>query len=144
MNGKGETVLKPDRHMKYWSKNPIPVLVLGTKNGGKPVDANYLQEWTVIPKSIENRRFMTRVATKQEISLERISKIEARAREEVAAETGDRSPQRRSFHQLHERTGVPRAGRTGRDISGNGGRSIYVGEGSRGGNKRNAFGYSLS
>ena len=144
MNGKGDMVLKSDRQMKYWSKNPIPVLVLATKNGGKPVDANYLQDWTVIPKSMENRRFMTRVAIKQEISLERISKIEAKAREEVEAQTGDRSPQRRSFHQLHERTGVPKAGFAGRDVSGKGGRSIYGSEGSRGGNTRNGFGYSLS
>lgn len=77
VDDEGEIKLKRDQRTRFWSKNEIPVLVLATKDGGKPIDANYLREWVAIPKDFENRRFIARVSAKQEISIERISKEEA-------------------------------------------------------------------
>lgn len=142
MNGKGELIQRADSRIQYWSKNEIPVLVLATRDGGKPIDANSLQEWTVIPKSVENRRFVARVATRQEISLERVSKNIARTKEEPITQTSDRSPRRRSFNQYYERNGAPRGERRVSSGTTTGGRSIYGSESSKG-STRNAFGYSL-
>ena len=140
MNAKGEMIKKPDSRIRYWSKNDVPVLVLATRNGGKPVDANHLEEWTVIPKSIENRRFMTRVATKQEISLERVPKG---VKDVIPSPTNDRSPRRRSFHQYYERKGASTRERTASSTSSKTvGGSHYGVESSRG-STRNGFGYSL-
>lgn len=128
----GNTVLQKDSRLRYWSKNEIPVLVLATRNGGKPIDANYLKTWTAIPPSIENRRFLGRVAAKQEISIKQVSKEEAKVRKE--AEQAQNTPP----HKRHS----PRMGRVKPEGENRNsvphGRSVY-GERST----RNAFGYSL-
>src|SRR6202021_79194 len=66
---RGHSILEKDSYIKFWSRNQVPMLVLATRKGGRPIDANYLQNWREVPKSIENRRFMARVTLKQEIQL---------------------------------------------------------------------------
>jgi HAD domain family 1 in Swiss Army Knife RNA repair proteins len=130
----GERVLKPDSRLRFWSKNEIPVLVLATKDGGRPVDANYLQEWMGIPKSFENRRFMTKVTAKQEISIEKVSRTEAKARY-VREQTASAEVARK----IHTHPSP----RMGRSVPSAGGRH-YTGENTkRSTGSRNAFGYSL-
>ena len=146
MDGHGDMILQKDSRLRYWSKNDIPVLVLATRNGGKPIDANYLNEWTPMPQSVENRRFIARVAAKQELSIERVSKAEARAREEerLAAENMASTPwKRHSGHfNSHGNSHGSHGGRSGHSENRHGGKSVYGSGASRGG--RNAFGYSLS
>ena len=146
MNRNGEKVSRPDPHTRFWSKNDIPVLVLATRAGGKPVDANYLETWTAVPETIELRRFMTRVAAKQEINLARISKKEAKAREKQAAQVHDSPRKRFSPNHTNQNYGGYRGGHGRGHISprGRGGRKLSGGvEGIRSNAPRNAFGYSL-
>jgi hypothetical protein len=140
VNGKGEKILKPDPRTRYWSKNEVPVLVLATRDGGKPIDANCLEQWKEIPKSIKYRRFTAKVTAKQEIDMVRISKTEVRAREQ-AAHSQDRSTARkRHSGQSNDSHGNRRTRHVGLEENvGNG--SVYGN--SRADGTRNAFGYSL-
>jgi HAD domain family 1 in Swiss Army Knife RNA repair proteins len=67
----GQTVSRPDARTKFWTKNRIPVLVLATRNGGRPSDANNIQDWTPVSESLE---FIGEVAVKQELSIVRAPK----------------------------------------------------------------------
>lgn len=146
LSGKGETILRPDSHTRFWSKNDVPMLVLATRHGGKPVDANYLDTWTSVPDAIGPKRFTTRVAMKQEINMERVSKKEAKAREEHAQLVQDGHRKRFSPHHANQNHGSYRGGRGGSHSSPRGGRGrpVYGGvESTRSRATRNAFGYSL-
>jgi hypothetical protein len=136
----GETKLKADHRTRFWSKNEIPVLVLATREGGKPIDANYLNEWIAIPEDFENRQFMTRVTAKQEISIERVSKAEAQARR-VREEQEAAKAREMSNGKKYPR-GSPRIERTVPSTRKRGGKALHGSEHTRGG-PRNAFGYSL-
>lgn len=136
MDTNRDKVLKPDNHTRYWSKNDIPVLVLATRDGGKPVDANFLDNWKPIPESVEYRRFIARVSLKQEVSIERISKAEAQIRETALQGTNRTDTTKTHSHRSYN----PR-GRGG--IENRGGRLVNVNQGSRANVTRNAFGYSL-
>ena len=130
---RGETKLKPDSRMRFWTKNELPVLVLATKDGGKPTDANFIDNWMAIPESIKRRNFRATVALRQEITIERISKENASERKELTPE----SPRKRnSFPPLKERTSGQTSSRA------YGARQPEYGRGQN--NPRNAFGYSLS
>ena len=139
----GETILRRDHRTRFYSKNEIPVLVLATRDGGKPVDANHLREWIAIPKDFENKRFMARVTAKQEISIERVSKAEARERQ--IREEQEAAKAREISNGKKYPRGSPRTGRmmpsdhkkAGSNIS------MHGGEYTRNGGQRNAFGYSL-
>jgi HAD domain family 1 in Swiss Army Knife RNA repair proteins len=142
LNESGEKVLQQDSRTRYWSKNEVPVLVLATRDGGKPIDANYLQEWRAIPKSIEYRRFIATVTAKQEIDITQVSKVEARARKEAAARSQEKSSAPRKHHsgQFKDSHENRKNGYAGNETSG-GNHTIYGN--SRGRGTRNAFGYSL-
>ena len=137
-----ENVLKPDHRTRFWSKNEIPVLVLATREGGKPVDANHLNRWIAIPKDFENRRFMARVTAKQEISIETISKSEARVRRE--REEQESAKAHKTSNGRRYPRGSPQTLRTApTDQKRGGSRPTYGNENTKSGGPRNAFGYSL-
>ena len=131
VNGKGEKVSRPDSHTRFWSKNDVPVLVLATRDGGKPVDANYLEKWTDVPDTIEPRRFTTKVAARQEIRLEQVSKKEAKVRAEQAAHVQNLPRKRFSPQHTNQNNGGYRGGRGGESCTsprgGRGGRPVYGG-----------------
>jgi hypothetical protein len=142
LNDTGEKILQQDSRTRYWSRNEVPVLVLATRDGGKPIDANHLQQWRAISKSIEHRRFIAKVTAKLEIDVIQVSKAEARARKEAAARSQEKSsaPRKRhsgQYNDLHEGRRNSHAG----NETGEGNHSVYGN--SRGRGARNAFGYSL-
>lgn len=146
MDGKGEIIFKSDSYTRYWSKNNVPVLVLATRNGGKPIDANHLDQWALIPKSVENRRFTTRVAVRQELSMIVVPKAEKKAQESTAERNDmSTSPRRRASHDSNNYSKGHGDGRTAPNMSSRNrrGSSEYGRGGSRRSNTRNAFGYSL-
>jgi hypothetical protein len=137
----GATALANDSRTRFWSKNETPVLVLATREGGKPVDANYLKKWTAVPQSVENRRFRARVAVKQEISMERVPRAEA---EELAkAMRTQESPQTVNRRHSRDRPDTRKNNQYKKEGSNtrNGCHSVYGSQ--RGSGSRNAFGYSL-
>ena len=138
----GTTALAHDSRTRFWSKNDVPVLVLATREGGKPIDANYLKIWTAVPPSVKNRRFRARVTVKQEISMERVPRAEAEERAKAEWQTQENS---QTVNQRHSRepTSTQNVDRYKKDQSKtrNGGYSVYGGQ--RGGVSRNVFGYSL-
>jgi HAD domain family 1 in Swiss Army Knife RNA repair proteins len=138
---KGETKLKPDSRVRFWSKNELPVLVLATKDGGKPADANFIDDWMAVPDSVQHKRFRATVGLRQEISIERISKVDARARREWTAP----SPRQPSFPSKEHANGQT-SERGGHRSGGNGrrGGGYSTGYGRGQNSPRNAFGYSLS
>jgi hypothetical protein len=140
MDGEGDTVLQTDSRLRYWSKNEIPVLVVATRDGGKPIDANYLERWTPITSSVENRRFIARVSAKQEISIELVSKKEEKAKQEAEYIGHSTAPRKRHSDPFTNfRTGHGHKTQPDNRES----RSVYGGDGARKGGTRNAFGYSL-
>jgi len=140
MDGEGNAVLQTDSRLRYWSKNEIPVLVLATRDGGKPIDANYLEQWTPIAPSVEKRRFIARVSAKHEISIELVSKKEAKARQEAESTNHSTAPRKRHSDPFNNlRTGYGHKSQPDNRES----RSLYGDEGARKGGTRNAFGYSL-
>ena len=145
LNGKGEKVSRPDSHTRFWSKNDVPVLVLATRDGGRPVDANYLKKWTAVPNTIEPKRFMTRVAAKQEIDMQRVSKKETKTRENQTQLAQDIQWKRYSPHHSNQNNGSYRGGRGVSHSSPRGGRGrpMYGVDSTRSNTPRNAFGYSL-
>jgi len=139
----GATVMVNDSKTRFWTKNDVPVLVLATRDGGKPVDANYLQQWTTVPPSVENRRFRARVALKQEIAMELIPRAEAEEREKAVLfekETSRTVSHRHSRENSDPRSSV-RYKKDSPSKTGNAGHSVYGSK--QGGGSRNAFGYSL-
>jgi hypothetical protein len=139
---KSGTRLKPDSRVRFWSKNELPVLVLATKDGGKPTDANFIDNWMAVPDSVEYKRFRGTVGLRQEISIERISKVDARARQEWTTP----SPRQSSFPSVKEHANGQTSERGGHRNGGNSGRrgDAYTGYGRGQNSSRNAFGYSLS
>jgi len=141
---RGETKLKPDSRMRFWTKNDLPVLVLATKDGGKPTDANVIDDWMAVPESIKRRNFRATVALRQEITIERISKENAKERKESIAPPIESPRKRNSFPPLKERASGQTSSRgyMGERRGGRGARQPEYGRGQN--NPRNAFGYSLS
>lgn len=139
----GATALAHDSRTRFWSKNDVPVLVLATRKGGKPVDANYLKNWTTVPPSVENRRFRARVALKQEISMERVPRAEAeeQAKAERYAQENSQTVNQRHPRERTDTRNTDRYKKEGQSNTRNGGHSVYGSQ--RGGGSRNAFGYSL-
>jgi HAD domain family 1 in Swiss Army Knife RNA repair proteins len=138
---KGETRLRPDSKVRFWSKNELPVLVLATKDGGKPVDANFINDWMAVPDSVELRRFRTTIGLQQQISIERMSNVDARAQQEWSAP----SPGQSSFPSVREHSNGQTSERGGHRSGGGGRRGRgYTGYGRGQNSSRNAFGYELS
>jgi HAD domain family 1 in Swiss Army Knife RNA repair proteins len=104
-NENGDVTLRRDSHVRFWSRNTIPVLVLATRNDGRPIDANYLHEWEEVPKSVEGTRFSGRVTVRQEVSIIRAPKQSALTEEESFSPrkkqwNRPRSEYRRGTHQV--------------------------------------------
>ena len=75
-----------------------------------------LQKWTDVPDTIEPRRFTTRVAARQEIRLERVSKKEAKVREEQAAHVQNLPRKRFSPQYTNQNNDGYRGGRGGESL----------------------------
>jgi hypothetical protein len=139
----GATVTVNDGKTRFWTKNDVPVLVLATRDGGKPIDANYLDQWTAVPRSVGNRRFRARVSIKQEIAMERIPRAEAEERNVAALreQTNPRPVNHRHSRENMDSRNNARYKKEGQSNTMNGGHSVYGSK--QAGGSRNAFGYSL-